>query len=391
MPTVTVKPELILWAIDRSGFPTGELLKKFPKLKEWTTGDRRPTFRQLEEFARKTMTTFGLLLLDEPPKEELPIPDFRTVGGTSIERPSPNLIDTIHEIQRRQAFMRDLLIEEGHEELAFVGSGKHTHNVRSMANRIRKELDLAPDWADSLATWEHALKTLRGAIERIGILIFSSSVVGLNNHRPIDPEEFRGFVLCDPVAPAIFVNDADSKSARMFTLAHELAHVWLGTDGLFNLVNMMPHQDTTEQFCNAVAAEFLIPEYKLLERWDEAKSKQSPFPAIASWFKVSPVVAARRALDLKLINKTQFFDFYKKDRQEFLKRKKEQRQKKKSGGNFYATQAGRLGHRFSIAVLRAVGEGRILYQEAFRLTGLKGETFDRYAEFVLERMKNERQ
>ena len=104
MPTVTVKPELILWAIDRSGLPTGELLKKFPKLKEWTTGDRRPTFRQLEEFARKTMTPFGLLLLDEPPEEELPIPDFRTVGDISIERPSPNLIDTIHDDASMNSF-----------------------------------------------------------------------------------------------------------------------------------------------------------------------------------------------------------------------------------------------------------------------------------------------
>jgi len=390
MSAVAVKPELIRWAIDRSGLPTDELCKKFPKLEEWKSGDRKPTFRQLEDFARKTMTPFGLLLLDEPPDEHLPIPDFRTVGDTPIRKLSPNLIDTIHEMQRRQTSMRELLLDEGHEQLPFVGSASESRNVQSLAQRIRQELDLAPDWAESLATWEDALKVLRDAIERTGILVFSNSVVGLNNSRPLDPEEFRGFVLCDPIAPVIFVNDADSKSARMFTLAHELAHIWIGRDGIFNLVNMMPHQDEIERFCNSVAAEFLIPEYKLRDCWNDVKAKQSRFRLVARRFKVSPVVAARRALDLKLITRPQFFAFYEKDRADFMKAKAAMKEKK-GGGNFYATQAVRLGPSFSRAVVRAVSEGRMLYRDAYRLTGLKGATYDRYAGIILERMKNERQ
>ena len=390
MPSVAVNPELIRWAIDRSGLPTDDLRKKFPKLDEWQAGDRKPTFRQLEDFARKTMTPFGLLLLDEPPDEQLPIPDFRTVGDAPLRKLSPNLIDTVQEMQRRQTSMRELLQDEGQSKLAFVGSASKSRNIKSLAQRIRQELDLAPDWAEALATWEDALKVLRGAIERTGILVFSNSVVGLNNSRPLDPEEFRGFVLCDPIAPVIFVNDADSKSARMFTLAHELAHVWIGRNGLFNLVNMMPHKEETERFCNAVAAEFLIPEYKLLECWDDVKTRQSPFGLVARRFKVSPVVAARRALDLKLITRAKFFAFYKKDRNDFQKAKAALKEKK-GGGNFYATQAVRLGQKFSRAVVRAVAEGRMLYRDAYRLTGLKGTTYDRYADIILERMKNERQ
>ncbi len=235
--------------------------------------------------------------------------------------------------------MRELLIEEGHEQLTLVGSAGGVENFKSLAQQIRQELDLAPDWAEPLGTGEDALKTLRSAIERIGILVFSNSVVGLNNHRPLDPEEFRGFVLCDPYAPVVFVNSADSKSAQMFTLAHELAHVWLGSDGLFNLVKMMPSNAETERFCNRVATEFLIPRYKLTERWVEAKATSQPFQTVARWFKVSPVVAARRALDLQLITRDEFFDFY--------------------------------------------------YRDAYRLTDLKGETFSHYAELVLQRMKNE--
>ena len=134
------QPELIRWAIERSGLPEEQLLEKFPKLDEWKTGDRHPTFRQLEEFAKATMAPFGLLFLEEPPKEEIPIPDYRTVGDVPIDRPSPNLIETIQTMQRRQDWMRDLLIEEGHERLAFVGSGKTIGKLASQIGRFIRSL-----------------------------------------------------------------------------------------------------------------------------------------------------------------------------------------------------------------------------------------------------------
>ncbi|MEX0700836.1 MAG: ImmA/IrrE family metallo-endopeptidase [Planctomycetales bacterium] len=217
----------------------------------------------------------------------------------------------------------------------------------------------------------------------------TSGIVGLNTHRPLDPQEFRGFVLCDDYAPLIFVNGSDSKSSQMFTLAHELVHIWLGAEGLFNLIKMMPHRDETERFCNQVAAEFLVPAHKLKERWEEAAATASPFHTIGRWFKVSPVVAARRALDLGLINRARFFAFYEQDREEWQRRKAEEKQKK-GGPNFYVVQDGRLGRRFAYAVVRAAREGRLPYREAYRLTDLRGEAFNRYANLLVQRMKDER-
>jgi Zn-dependent peptidase ImmA (M78 family) len=389
--TVSVKPELLQWAIDRSRLPQDELAATFPKLDQWLTGQKLPTYRQLEQFAHKTMTPLGYLFLDEPPEEHLDIPDFRTKDDAPIHRPSPNLLETIQVMKRRQAWMRDYLIEQGQQPLDFIGSGIQTRNVVSLAIRIREKLGLDPDWAEVHPTWEDALRTFRNAAERIGVLVASSAVVGLNNHRPLDPQEFRGFVLCDEYAPLVFVNAADSKSARMFTLAHELTHLWLGKNGLFNLIKMMANSDETEQFCNQVAAELLVPRHKLQERWQQALASGRPFQMIGRWFKVSPVVAARRALDLNLISKSDFFAFYEADRKEWERNKAKQQQKTTSGGpNFYAVQDSRLGKRFAYAVVSAAREGRLLYRDAYALTDLKGDTFDRYANLLMQRTKDER-
>lgn len=387
---VFVKPELIRWAIERSRLSSEHLSEKFPALDKWRSGERQPTIKQLESFAHKTMTPLGYLFLDAPPVEDLPIPDYRTVGDEPIDRPSPNLIETVQAMQRRQAWMRDYLIEQGHDELEFVGSAKQTRNVVSLAARIRETLGLNTDWAEIHATWEEALRTFRASAERIGILLATSGVVGLNTHRPLDPQEFRGFVLCDAYAPLVFVNGADSKSAQMFTLAHEVAHLWVGRDGLFNLIQTMPHSDETERFCNQVAAEFLIPGHKLAQRWDEAQATGKPFHTIGRWYKVSPLVAARRALDLRLIHRAEFFQFYEQDQAEWRRRKAEEQKKKRGGPSFYAAQDLRLGKRFAYAVARAAREGRLLYRDAYQLTDLKGETFNRYADLLLQRMRDER-
>ena len=380
--TVEVNPELLKWAIKRSQLPLEGLLEHFPKLDAWLSGDRQPTLRQLEDFAHRTMTPFGYLFLDKPPIEKLPIPDFRTVGDVRIGRPSPNLIETIQVMRRRQSWMRDQAIEAGQEPLSFVGSAKVGIGL-GLATKIRKTLQLDEDWAETESTWEDALRTLRRAIDKLGVVVSVNGIVGLNTHRPLDPQEFRGFVLCDEYAPLIFVNGADSKSAQMFTLAHELVHLWLGQDGIFYLVQMMPHESEIEKYCNRVAAEFLMPGEKLKQRWEAAQNGPGwPFYQIAKWFKVSPIAAARRALDLSLINEAQFFAFYDREQKEWRRRKADEKEKG-GGGNFYVTHNVRLGHQFGVAIVRAVREGRLLYRDAYQLTDLKGETFDRYADQLM--------
>ncbi len=226
-------------------------------------------------------------------------------------------------------------------------------------------LSLSNDWARQESSWTDALKTLREAAEGVGILVVINGVVGNNNRRKLDPSEFQGFVLADEYAPLIFINGADFKAAQMFTLAHELSHVWLGRGGVFNLEDMQPVNNDVELFCNGAAAEFLVPATELQGLWPEAQASDEPFQFLARHFKVSSIVAARRALDLQLMNRQEFFDFYRQYQDD------ERRQRRtSSGGNFYATQGTRIGENFASAVIRAAKEGRLLYRDAYRLTGL---------------------
>ena len=127
-----------------------------------------------------------------------------------------------------------------------------------------------------------------------------NGIVGNNTHRKLDPEKFRGFVLVDDYAPLVFVNGADSKAAQMFTLAHELAHLWFGSSAAFDLRELQPADDETERACNRIAAELLAPEHELRDAWTAALQSPNRYQVLARQFKVSELVAARRLLDLGL-------------------------------------------------------------------------------------------
>ncbi len=161
-------------------------------------------------------------------------------------------------------------------------------------------------------SWTSALWKLREHAEDAGGLVVFNGIVGNNTHRKLNPKELQGFALVDEYAPLIFVNAADFKAAQMFTLAQELAHIFVGKDGVSRLENLQPPAHHMEQFCDQATAEFLVPENELRSFWSTARKSRNPYQSIALQFKVSSLVAARRALDLELIDKQAFFDFYQK-------------------------------------------------------------------------------
>ena len=371
---IATNVQILEWAIRRSG-RKATLEQKFPKLPEWLNGTLDPTIRQLEAFAKAATVPFGYLLLAEPPEEELPIPHFRTLETEPMPHASPDLLETVYTMEQRQAWMREFLIEQGHEALSYVGSVTLKEDPLTIAQHIRETLDLEVTWAAKQSTWTDALRALRIKMEKAGILVVVNGVVGNNTHRKLDPLEFRGFVLVDEHAPLVFVNGADGKAAQMFTLAHELAHVWFGSSAAFDLRALQPATNQTEQRCNLVAAEFLIPENLLRDLWPSIRRENDPIQTIARRYKVSKIVAARRLLDLKFMTFDEFLGFYHAwEGREYSKIQVSGR------GDFYANQNLRVGQRFGETVVRAAKEGRLLYSEAYHLTGLYGVTFQRYAE-----------
>ncbi len=378
---VALQPDVLRWARERTGISREELAKKMHVkstiVLEWERSGRISIARA-DRLAQCTHTPLGFLYLAEPPKDRLPIPDFRTRRRGTPKRLSPDLLETVETMQRRQAWMRDELIEDGAEPLDFVGAFRSDIHPREVAAAMREALQLDYRWASQESTWTEALGVLRDQIEKSGVLVVFNGIVGNSTRRKLDPDEFQGFALVDEYAPLIFVNAADFKAAQMFTLAHELAHLFVGESGVSAFQNLQPSPHAIEDFCNRTAAEFLVPEEDLRDCWRTVMQAPQPYEVMARKFKVSSIVAARRTLDLDLISKDQFFRFYQK----YTDKERHTKQDQTGGGNFWNSQKWRIGPRFGTAVIRAVKEGRLLYREAYSLTGLKGEVFEKMSEKV---------
>lgn len=376
MVRIAVQPEVLRWAASRSAKPEHELQSRFPRLQLWLSGEDSPTLNQLEQFSKVTATPLGFLFLQKPPVDRITIPHFRTLDDRAIATPSTELIDTVHLMQRRQDWLGEYLRSEGRLPVPLVNCAKETEPVPDVATRIRDLLGLAPAWASDFPTWTKALAGFRDAISKAGIIVVTNGVVGNNTHRKLDVDDFRGFVLVDTHAPLIFVNGTDAKAAQMFTLAHELAHLAFGKSAAFDLRMLRPAPAAVEQVCNKVAAEFLVPEQSLRTQWSRSLDSVE---GVARTFKVSQIVAARRLLDLRLISNDEFSGFY----EQYINAER-RHPGQESGGDFYATAAYRIGPRFASEVIRAVNAGHLLYNDAFRLTGLNGKTFPEFAKRMQE-------
>lgn len=370
MTRVAIGPEILGWARERSRLPPATLKRRFPKLGQWESGKAQPTLKQVEALAKATHTPIGYFFLPKPLVEQLPLPDFRTIRNAPLGRPSPDLLDTIYSCQERQAWYRDFAQSVGEEKRPFVGSVTTRARVEEVATAMRQTLRFDLDARRDCPTWTDALRLFIADADAAGVLVMCNGVVMNNNRRKLDPEEFRGFAIADELAPLVFINGADTKSAQMFTLAHELAHIWLGQSAVSDATaRVLPDQDT-EIWCNRVAAEFLVPFDVLRAEVRKDAAQGAEVGRLARRFKVSTLVILRRMSDAGVISKTAFARAYDDELARLLSIERG------SGGNFYLTQAARAGKRFSRALIASTLEGQTLFRDAFRMLGIsKIETF----------------
>ena len=362
---VDVAPALYEWAAERSGVDADELHRKFPKLPEWEAGDQSPTLKQLEGFARATKTPVGYFFLSEPPDDEVPIPDLRTFSDRGVVRPSPDLLDTIYQCQQRQDWYRDYARSIGLDPVSHVGSLSTAAPVEEAASVITTALSFSVEQRG--ANWSEAFTRLRDQAEDQGILVMVSGVVGSNTHRTLDPQEFRGFALADSMAPVVFINGADTKAAQIFTLAHELAHVWLGETALSDPDLAVQATNTVERWCNLVAAEVLVPLEVLRSDFVAGADLTQELERLARRYRSSTLVVLRRIHEAGLLAWNDYRQAYSSE----LGRVMALIGTGGDGGNFYNTQPARVSRLFARSVIASTLEGQTLYSDAFRMLGLR--------------------
>lgn len=376
---VPVAPDVLGWALDRARDPEA-VAAAFPKVFDWIAGDAQPTVKQLASFASRTGTPFGYLLLDAPPALELPVPDFREgYEGERLGAPSPDLLAVVHQSIRRQDWYRDYARDNGLAEVDAVGSAANMTPVEAAA--AMREV-LGYEVAQRRGSWSEQRKRLLNSFEWLGGLTVVTSMVENNTHRPLDPEEFRGFALVDALAPLVFVNARQTINGQIFTLAHEFAHIWRGAGGVSLEDMRWEPQNEGERWCNAVASEFLVPQQDLRRQILNVRN----LPLVDQLEQLAGVYKCGTLVVLQALNRSDLREFdnfgetYEAERERLNALVEES---EGGGGQFLYNQPFRIGARLSRALIDDALGGRTPLAEAVHLMSLKSvSNFDKYARYL---------
>lgn len=345
----------------------------------WITGEKKPTFNQVEKISKATGIPLGYFFLQVPPIEDISLVQYRTIDSVALDNPSRNLIDTLHDMDQVQEWVHNTLVSRGGAPLKFVGNLRNQNDPDKAAQEIRDLLGLEVDWFSNSRVADDSFARMRNAISSIGTIVMMSGIVENNTRRPLDINEFRAFCVVDNYAPLVFINSNDSINGKLFSLIHEFVHICIGKDSLFNdRYSTGSKVSKTETLCNAVAAEILVPHLIFVREWNNVVGSESTDVAIdslARFFKCGITVVARRAYDKGLIDYNHYQKIAKKAVQLYNDARKKKKENGDGGGNYYLTAASRIDNRFFNMLVSSVAEGKTLYSDAFRLTNTNRSTF----------------
>ena len=379
MPTVNVniQPAIISWALSQT---SEEKLgtKLVENIKHWLDGTKSPTFNQIEDFSKKSHIPLGYFFLQTPPVEQISLLEYRTLDSIELTNPSRNLIDTIHEMEAVQEWMVNYRKEWNYDTISVIGSLKGITDISVIADTIRKDLGLNVEWYKDCGNPSEAFNKVRGLLEECGIVVMMNGIVGKNTHRALDVNEFRAFAMVNEWAPLIFINGADSAGGRLFSLFHEVVHLWIGENDLYNDRRYSANGiKPIEVTCNAVAGELMVPKTVFLEKWNNNTNDDTheKIKELARMFRCSCSVIARRALDYKKIDQ----NVYNKVIADAIEAYIQAKQEKSSGGDYYRVARSKLDGVFVRAICESVNSGRTSFTEAYRLTNTTSNTFSEVA------------
>ena len=373
MTVAHVNPAVLRWAADRADLGPDDLSKSLRQsartVERWLDGSSAPTFRQAQNLAKRLRVPFGYLFLTDPPTDELPIPDFRRAPGGNPPKPSVDLLAVIADVLRHQDWYRDFRLTAEESPVPVVGRFSAGSSVSGVAADIAGSLDFESE-VRTTGNRDQFLRAFVSRVEALGVLVMRNGIVRQATNRTLSVDEFRGFSIADPMAPVIFINNADSRAAQIFTLAHELAHIWIGESGISNADPTIAGSDTAdiEAYCNAVAGELLLPWDRIADRWRRRNSSESEWlGSVAEEFRVSTVMVARQLWTHEAISRQRFFELYETERAKW----NTQRAATSSGGDYYKNIPTRNSRLLTEAVLESVSASETLIRDASRLLGVK--------------------
>ena len=361
-----ITPNVLKWARESARMTEETAAAKVSvtveKFKEWETGASQPTIRQAQALAKAYKRPFALFFLPEVPRDFQPLQDFRKSGSKALTTSS---IFIIREIQQKQAWISDVYSENQEEKLPFVGRFSINDNPQKVAQDILTTLKINPAFYKT----DNPIKEWIDSSETNGIFISRTSFI--HSRLKLDSGELQGFAIADPHAPFIFVNSEDWNAPQLFTLVHELAHIWIAETGISNEVEPdLKNKDKfhpVELFCNEVAANALMPkEIVLAFHTNSFQTSKDAFKT-AKQLGVSSFALLVRALNLNIISTITYQKLKKQadiDFSDYLKREAEkkarQKEKDKPGGpNYFLLQLNRNSRLFTQTVLDAFRGGFI--------------------------------
>ncbi len=346
------------------------------KLQEWEKGEGYPTIRQAQNLAKAYRRPFTLFFLPDIPSDFQPLQDFRKKGSKEL---STSSIFIIREIQLKQAWISDVNEDNGEEKASFIGRFSIKDNPTVVAEDIIKTLGVNPLY---YKTNNPILEWIDGA-ESNGIFISRTSFI--HSRLKLDSSELQGFAIADNYAPFVFINSDDWNAPQLFTLIHELAHLWIAETGISNDVELSlknnEDYNPIELFCNEVAANVLMPmDYVTNLDSNVFNNSQEVFKS-AKNIGVSSFALLVRALNLKIITLNNYNKLKlqtDKDYKDFLQREEEKKKMakdKKGGPNYFLLLLNRNSRLFTQTVLDAFRGGSIEPTQASSLLNVKVNKF----------------
>lgn len=379
-----ITPNVLRWARESAKMTEEVAAKKVDvsvdKLKEWEEGISQPTINKAQILAKAYKRPFALFFLPEIPRDFYPLQDFRKSGSKSLTTSS---IFIIREIQQKQAWISDVYSENNDEKLSFVGSFTLKNNPQTVAKDILSRLKITPGNYKT----DNPIREWIDAAETNGIFVSRTSFI--HSRMKLDSEELQGFAIADSYAPFVFVNSDDWNAPQLFTLVHELAHIWIAETGISNGIEPeIKNRDKfspIELFCNEVAANALIPSETILTI-DRSiyRNSQDVFKAARN-LGVSTFAFLFRALNLNIISLPLYQTLKKQadvEYQAFVKKEEEKKAAQKlkrkdnpGGPNPYLLRLNKNSRLFTQVVLDALRSGFVQPTQASLLLGTPVNNF----------------